>query len=154
MKATEEDGSSQTRKLLAKALRYVRLNEPIYSQLETMLTLAIQHPSFPDIALSDEQFILFERLLIETDELEEAARTEALRIALYHLRETLKMDPYALPPLKANLNWCPLDCRFLFDAMGVLAIAWQINQGGELVLSLKTYLRIHPQNKSRPTPAC
>jgi hypothetical protein len=135
-------------RLVGIVLRDVSPAEPIYKQLEEDLKTALYNPKFPDILLTDAQFLRLELHALEMDKWTQTKRVEAVFSACYHMRACLAFDPYALPSLQGYLA----DAKrraFLTVALGMLAIAWQIKNGQELVLSLADFNRAHPDLADR-----
>jgi len=138
-----------TQKLLDNALHHAPYTEPTYSNLEEALRRAILHPRFPDMTLDEGEMRVFEHLVMWIDGWEHPRRMDAYRYALYHMRLCLHKDPYALPTLAGFLDQHPEDIEFLKVGVGILAIAWQVKKGGNMVLSKEDYFNTYPELANR-----
>ncbi|MDD2786286.1 MAG: hypothetical protein PHS79_05385 [Patescibacteria group bacterium] len=111
--------------------------------VDTITKLATRH--FPDIGLDENQLVMFDWFLrLMCDTMTRDQRESAMRFSLAYMLAHMRIGYFSTEPLKGHLLQHTADSTSLHCAFGVLALAWQVKRGREVVFTPDAYFAALP----------
>ncbi|MFA6161717.1 MAG: hypothetical protein WC766_06165 [Patescibacteria group bacterium] len=100
---------------------------------------------FPDIGLNENQLVMFDWFLrLICDTMTRDQRESAMRFSLAYMLAHMHIGYFSTEPLKGHLLQHTADSTSLHCAFGVLALAWQVKRGREVVFTSDAYFAAFP----------